>query len=268
MTRYMKFVAFLVLAAKMAMAGSDHVALTGDGSTGVVSINPSGFKLTSATYTVEAWVWPSTLLKDGPIMDQFKGGTQGDWSLMVYAQPNENGKLALLSRGVTTDKEPSGPWFVSDSALPVQKWSHVAVAVDGSTIKFYINGKLDTTHTITSGSTLPTSSASFRIGSENRNNNRCFGGNLSDCRVWSAARQAGYSDYFPNDDSGYITDDHLFVNRLARIPMIDIVPYHPIGDHSFGPTWHTLQDSPDNIAPATLKAVGQTLLQLIFTETD
>ena len=87
-------------------------------------------------------------------------------------------------------------------------------------------------------------------------------------RVWSAARQAGYSDYFPNDDSGYITDDHLFVNRLARIPMIDIVPYHPIGDHSFGPTWHTLQDSPDNIAPATLKAVGQTLLQLIFTETD
>lgn len=87
-------------------------------------------------------------------------------------------------------------------------------------------------------------------------------------RVWSAARQAGYSDYFPNDDSGYITDDHLFVNRLARIPMIDIVPYHPIGDHSFGPTWHTLQDSPDNIAPATLKAVGQTLLQLIFTETN
>ena len=87
-------------------------------------------------------------------------------------------------------------------------------------------------------------------------------------RGWSAARQAGYSDYFPNDDSGYITDDHLFVNRLARIPMIDIVPYHPIGDHSFGPTWHTLQDSPDNIAPATLKAVGQTLLQLIFTETN
>ena len=87
-------------------------------------------------------------------------------------------------------------------------------------------------------------------------------------RVWNAARQAGYSDYFPRDDSGYITDDHLFVNRLARIPMIDIVPYHPIGDSSFGPTWHTLQDAPENIDPATLRAVGQTLLQLIYTETD
>ena len=190
MTRYMKFMTFLVLAAKMAMAGSDHVALTGDGSNSGLSIAPSGFKLTSTTYTVEAWVWPSTLQSEGPIMDQFIGNSnQGDWSFVVYAQSNDKGKLGLLSRGVVTDKS-GGPWFVSASALPVSKWSHVAVAVDGSTIKFYINGKLDATHTITSGSTLPTSSGTFRIGAENRGSKPCFNGKLSDCRVWSVARTA------------------------------------------------------------------------------
>lgn len=85
-------------------------------------------------------------------------------------------------------------------------------------------------------------------------------------KIWQAARTAGFSTFFPREDGGYITDDHLPVNRVARIPMADIVPYYPAGTASFGPTWHTLQDTPENIDPAVLKAVGQTLLQLIYTE--
>ncbi len=251
MTKYMKFVAFLVLAAKMAMAGSDHVALTGDGSDGGLSIAPSGFKLTSATYTVEAWVWPSTLLQEGPIMDQFRGSnTQGDWSLMVYAAQGQAGRIGLLSRGVVTDKS-SGPWFLSDSALPVKKWSHVAVAVDGSTIKFYINGKLDTTHTITSGSTLPTSSASFRIGSENRNNNRCFGGNLSDCRVWSAARTA----------------EEIAGNRFVRLAGTEqgLAAYWPLDEGSGSSVTNKAAGTSDAITGSTY---GWTDMRTPFTPCD
>lgn len=83
--------------------------------------------------------------------------------------------------------------------------------------------------------------------------------------VWDAAKSAGYSSLFPDDNGGAITDDHLPINLVADIPTIDIIPYYPNMDHSFGPTWHTLNDTPQNIDPNTLKAVGQTLLQLIYT---
>ena len=85
-------------------------------------------------------------------------------------------------------------------------------------------------------------------------------------RVWKAATTAGYSSMFPQADGGTITDDHVPVNQ-AGIPCIDIIPCYPDCEQSnFGPTWHTISDDMDHIDPATLKAVGQTLLQVLFTE--
>lgn len=85
-------------------------------------------------------------------------------------------------------------------------------------------------------------------------------------RVWKAASTAGYSSFFPQADGGTITDDHGPVNE-AGIPCIDIIPYHPECEASnFGPTWHTISDDMQHIDPATLKAVGQTLLQVLYTE--
>ena len=86
-------------------------------------------------------------------------------------------------------------------------------------------------------------------------------------KVWRAARQAGYGSFFPNSNGGGITDDHVPVNQVARIPTIDIIPYYPdCSQSSFGPTWHTLADDMSNIDKNTLKAVGQTLVQVLFTE--
>lgn len=86
-------------------------------------------------------------------------------------------------------------------------------------------------------------------------------------KVWRAARQAGYGSFFPKSDGGMITDDHIPVNQVAKIPCIDIIPYYPSCEQSsFGPTWHTLADDMDHIDRNTLKAVGQTLIQVLFTE--
>ena len=86
-------------------------------------------------------------------------------------------------------------------------------------------------------------------------------------KVWRAAHQAGYSSYFPKSDGGMITDDHVPVNQQGGIPTIDIIPYYPdCARSSFGPTWHTLADNMVNIDRNTLKAVGQTLIQVLFTE--
>ena len=86
-------------------------------------------------------------------------------------------------------------------------------------------------------------------------------------RVWKAAAIAGYSSYFPQEDGGGITDDHGPVNEVAGIPCIDIINYYPDCDQSsFGPTWHTINDDMDHLDRNTLKAVGQTLIQVIYTE--
>lgn len=86
-------------------------------------------------------------------------------------------------------------------------------------------------------------------------------------KIWNAARQVGYGSYFPKDDGGMITDDHIPVNQTANIPCIDVIPYYPdCAQSSFGPTWHTIADNMDNIDKNTLKAVGQTMVQVLFTE--
>ncbi|MDE5986504.1 MAG: M28 family peptidase [Prevotella sp.] len=86
-------------------------------------------------------------------------------------------------------------------------------------------------------------------------------------KVWSAASTAGFGTYFPSSAGGYVTDDHVPVNEVAAIPCIDIIPYYPdCKASSFGPTWHTVHDTMDHISKETLKAVGQTVIQVIYSE--
>ena len=86
-------------------------------------------------------------------------------------------------------------------------------------------------------------------------------------RVWRAASVAGYGSYFPSDEGGWITDDHVPVNQVTGIPCIDIIPCYPDCEQSsFGPTWHTVNDDMQHIDKKTLKAVGQTIIQVLFTE--
>lgn len=86
-------------------------------------------------------------------------------------------------------------------------------------------------------------------------------------KVWKKAGQLGYGQFFIDEDGGGTTDDHLFINRIAQIKTIDIVPNQPECEaSSFGPTWHTVNDNMDNIDRSTLKAVGQTVLEVIYNE--
>lgn len=84
--------------------------------------------------------------------------------------------------------------------------------------------------------------------------------------VWAAASAAGYSSLFSTKAGGYVTDDHVPVNEIAGIPCIDIIPHYPdCQQSSFGPTWHTVSDTMEHISKTTLEAVGQTLIQVIYS---
>ena len=85
-------------------------------------------------------------------------------------------------------------------------------------------------------------------------------------RVWSTAHKLGYGNYFPRQEGGYITDDHLSVNEMKRAPSINIINLKRDSRTGFAPHWHTLNDDMRNIDRNTLKAVGQTVLEVLYTE--
>ena len=79
------------------------------------------------------------------------------------------------------------------------------------------------------------------------------------------ASRLGFSNYFLNQLGGGVTDDHVYPNRILSIPSIDIININP-STLRFAPHWHTHADNMDVIDRNTLKAVGQTLLEVIFSE--
>jgi hypothetical protein len=93
-----------------------------------------------------------------------------------------------------------------------------------------------------------------------------YAGSIVD-KVWQAASVVGYGSFFPKKEGTGVTDDHIPVNTIAKIPCIDIIPYHPdCQQSSFGPTWHTVNDDMAHIDKSTLRAVGQTIIQVLFSE--
>ncbi|MCE5332528.1 MAG: M28 family peptidase [Bacteroidales bacterium] len=85
-------------------------------------------------------------------------------------------------------------------------------------------------------------------------------------KVWTTASKLGFGQYFVDKQGGGITDDHLYVNKVADIPSIDIIQYNPNSEHGFGDYWHTTNDTMENIDKNTLFAVGTTLLNVIYNE--
>ncbi|WAC11112.1 M28 family peptidase [Dyadobacter pollutisoli] len=84
--------------------------------------------------------------------------------------------------------------------------------------------------------------------------------------VWTTASRIGYNNYFIDERGGSITDDHVPVNTVAHIPMIDIIHTKNSVVRTFFDQWHTADDTMEHIDPKTLKAVGQTLVQVLYQE--
>jgi hypothetical protein len=85
-------------------------------------------------------------------------------------------------------------------------------------------------------------------------------------KVWKTGQNLGYTNYFSEEKSGPVTDDHYFVNTIAKIPMIDIIGKSGDTQTGFGAHWHTHNDDLKIIDVRALRAVGQTLLEVIYLE--
>lgn len=86
-------------------------------------------------------------------------------------------------------------------------------------------------------------------------------------KVWQKAFDLGYGNYFLDEDGAAINDDHVFVNKYAKIPSIDIIHLNPSNSHkSFFKHWHTTNDNMDHIDKQSLKMVGRVVLEVVYNE--
>lgn len=84
-------------------------------------------------------------------------------------------------------------------------------------------------------------------------------------KVWKTAEDIGYGNYFVSQTRQFVgIDDHIYVNK-AGIPCIDIIEYNQ-ATGGFGDYHHTQKDNMSIIDKNTLKAVGQTVLEVIYRE--
>jgi Zn-dependent M28 family amino/carboxypeptidase len=84
-------------------------------------------------------------------------------------------------------------------------------------------------------------------------------------KIWNKAAHLGYSNYFVFEDAGAITDDNAYIISDANIPCVDIINMNAQTGR-FGAHHHTHNDNMNIIDKNTLKAVGQTVLEVVWEE--
>lgn len=83
--------------------------------------------------------------------------------------------------------------------------------------------------------------------------------------IWNLATEMGYGNYFVDVAGPPVADDHMIVNQVAGIPMVDIIHYRTSGqDIQFPDHWHTHNDNMDIIGLETLQVVGNVVTEIIY----
>ncbi len=85
-------------------------------------------------------------------------------------------------------------------------------------------------------------------------------------KIWAVGEQLGYGEIFSTEETNGITDDHVYINEILRIPTIDIIQYDPTTKSGFYKNWHTTHDNMEGISRETLRAVGTTVLTAVYNE--
>lgn len=90
---------------------------------------------------------------------------------------------------------------------------------------------------------------------------RYYAPGLTD-KMWNVAAALGFGNIFVAQNTDAILDDHLYVNQIAGIPMVDIVQNS--GTTSFFPHWHTTTDNLDNLNAETMSKVATVTMKTIY----
>lgn len=84
-------------------------------------------------------------------------------------------------------------------------------------------------------------------------------------KVWVTGQNLGHNEFVNFMRQG-IVDDHFYINLHLKVPCIDIINYDVKSGGGFGHFWHTHDDNMDIIDKDVLKAVGETVMHVIYKE--
>ena len=78
--------------------------------------------------------------------------------------------------------------------------------------------------------------------------------------IWATAAKMRVREFIarPNTE---VLDDHLPLNRIAKIPTCDIIDFDYPNPRARFSYWHTTQDTADKCSGASLEKVGKVVLQ-------
>lgn len=77
-------------------------------------------------------------------------------------------------------------------------------------------------------------------------------------KVWRTAKKLGYGEFFIDEPKYAITDDHIPLIKRG-IPCIDVIDF----DYAY---WHTHEDTADKCSAESLRVVGETVAELVYSE--
>jgi len=127
---------------------------------------------TTNKFTIEAWFKASTDANYRAIFSRGTSWAAGNLYVYMNADGNVQASANDLSNTLTS----------TTAGLADSKWHHVAYTYDTTTIKLYIDGKLEATAASTSG--INTQTAGFKIGDRDGAN---WVGNIGRVSVWKNA---------------------------------------------------------------------------------
>ncbi|TBX70431.1 T9SS type A sorting domain-containing protein [Flavobacterium silvisoli] len=162
----------------------------------------------SASFSIMFWIKPegaNSLSNDRTIAAKHDGTT--------------GFRMYLSSDNKINASWSGGTGITSSVALPNSEWHNIAVTYNGSNIKLYIDGVLDTTVT----SAAPTTNtASFSIGAEYRSKSvttNHFKGGIDEFRLWNKALSQAQIRFIMNQEiqqNGTKTIGKILPNNLTK----------------------------------------------------
>ena len=158
------------------------------GTTNKSVVIPDGdWKTLGSTFTIEFWMYPTTIGSSyGRMIFGDTDVNGGNSNVQIFGRYQDDGTVTVGGRIDNTNYISSGSEIIStSSSVPLNEWTHIAVTRSSGNWDIYVDGRKDATQVTNRTGTLNNSSQPFNIGhwGYSGNSSYNYNGYIYDFRV-------------------------------------------------------------------------------------